>query len=136
MGGVRIYLDTCVIVYLVEGDAELREAIRQRILADSSIERLCVSELGRMECRVRPMRDRDGVRLRALDDFFALESVEVLELGREGYELATRLQAELHLKTPDARHAATAIHHGCGQLWTNDAKLSRLGPRIEVVRVP
>lgn len=82
------------------------------------------------------MRHHDHARLAALDEFFALESVDVLLLDREGYELATRLQAEFHLKTPDALHAAAAIQHRCGQFWTNDGGLTRLGPEIDIVRVP
>ncbi len=33
---------------------------------------------------------------------------------------------------PDAIHIATAQHHGCMQLWTNDDRLSRAAPMLTI----
>jgi uncharacterized protein len=46
------------------------------------------------------------------------------------FDLAAELRAQSSLKTPDALHAACAIHHGCDELWTNDGRLAALAGRI------
>ena len=34
-----------------------------------------------------------------------------------------KLRVQHGLKTPDSRHLATALHHGCTEFWTNDDRL-------------
>ena len=49
-----VYLDSCIVIYLIEGPSDVHEAVADAIarVGDS----LCVSELTRLECRVAPMR--------------------------------------------------------------------------------
>jgi predicted nucleic acid-binding protein len=39
--------------------------------------------------------------------------------------MAAELRAASGVKTPDALHLATALHHGCDEFWTNDDRLAR-----------
>lgn len=51
-----------------------------------------------------------------------------LDLGRFSdvvYRDAARIRADYGIKTPDALHLATARHHDCTELWTNDDRLAR-----------
>ncbi|WP_437572751.1 type II toxin-antitoxin system VapC family toxin [Sorangium sp. So ce542] len=45
-----------------------------------------------------------------------LSAFGLLPLSAEVFDLATELRALHGLKTPDALHAACAIHHSCDQL--------------------
>ena len=65
---VRVYLDTCLLIYLVEGNRACRERVRERILGSLEAT-FCISDLVRLECRVGPLQDVvhqelsfDGVR--------------------------------------------------------------------------
>ena len=44
-------------------------------------------------------------------------------MGDEVFARALGLRVQHGLKTPDALHLATALHHGCTELWTNDDRL-------------
>jgi len=117
----RVYLDSCVVIYLHEGTAGQIERLRTR-LRRAGDERpvLCFSDLTRLECRVRPVRDEDESLLADYDDFFALAGLVKLPMTTEIFDHATELRARYQLRTPDALHVATAIEHGCDQFWTND----------------
>ena len=43
------------------------------------------------------------------------------------FDQAAQLRASHpKLKTPDALHLATALHHGCAEFWTNDLELAKI----------
>ena len=54
---MRKYLDTAIIIYLVEEKEPFFEKAAKR-LEDASLE-LFASEMGRLESRVKPIRDQD-----------------------------------------------------------------------------
>jgi len=121
---VSIYLDSCVVIYVVEADdrfsAEVARAMREEVAA-----RFCISDLDlvRLECLVGPLREKDDRVARYQAQF---DKLRTLPMETEVFDLAARLRAEYGLKTPDALHAATAIHHGCEEIWTGDRRLPAL----------
>lgn len=117
-----IYLDSCLLVYLVEEHPERADPVRQAIAADAD-QPFAISPLVRMECLVRPLRDGDLALAKRFGTAF--ERFVSLPLDDEAFGLATALRARFSLKTPDALHLACAQRHGCTALWTNDARLSR-----------
>ncbi|WP_438024910.1 type II toxin-antitoxin system VapC family toxin [Sorangium sp. So ce233] len=125
----RIYLDSCVLIYRVEG-AEPYKSSSDRALMSLGSSKAYISPLFRMECLVKPVRMNDS-GLRATYEGL-LSAFDLLPLTAEVFDLATGLRALHGLKTPDALHAACAIHHGCDQIWTNDDRLRHLGGRIAV----
>ncbi len=129
------YLDSCIVIYMMEGRPAVRQELRRKIFPPSPAEReVCVSDLARLECRLLPVRNSDAGLLAEYDAFFAMERVRCLPMPREVYDLATELRAEHRLKTPDALHLATAIEAGCDEFWTNDRRLVKAAAgRIEVV---
>lgn len=117
-----IYLDSCLVIYLVEPDNPYMARIRETIEAQPDIE-LAVSPLVIMECLVGPLRSRSEVLRSRYLRFF--DQTTVLSLDRPAFERAAELRADHGLKTPDALHLAAALTSGCTELWTNDRRLNR-----------
>ena len=120
---MRIYLDAAPTIYLVE-DVAPYKAVLDSLLSNPSA-RVVVSDLTRMECRVRPIRDNDTELLADFDQFFDDGAVEVVSLTRVVLDLATDLRARYGFKTPDSIHLAAAIDWGCSLFVTNDHRLDR-----------
>ena len=134
----RVYVDSCIIIYLLEGPASLRETIRsafQPRQGNRSI--FCFSDLTRLECRVGPRQKADDALLGLFDLFFISRDAESIPLSRKVFDLATELRAGYRLKTPDAIHLAAAIDGECTELWTNDDRFSKAaGNRLLVKILP
>ena len=83
-----------------------------------------------LECLVVPLRlDRKDL----LDKFNRFFSLNVkLDMPDAVYREAARLRAKYGIKTPDALHLATARHHGCTELWTNDDRLANVSGGMAV----
>ena len=117
-----IYLDSCLLIYLVENHPEHAPRVRDR-LAGVEPERLAVSDLVRMECLVGPIRSANLALQRRYEQAFA-ELVQ-LPLPQAVFDLGAHLRARFALKPPDALHLACAQFHGCDELWTNDNRLAQ-----------
>ena len=117
----RVYLDSCIVIYLIQGPESLSVAVRS-VLEDPQV--LCISDLTRLECRVWPLREGDEELLAQFDGFFSSQDVERLAIQTDTFDLATELRARHGAKTPDALHLATAILGGCDEFWTNDHRLT------------
>lgn len=117
-----IYLDSCIVIYLVEKHpvyyAPLERRFREAAQAGFS-----VSPLVLLECLVGPLKRRDDVLEARFERFFA--AVTVLPHDETVFRKAARLRAR-GIKTPDALHLATAEHYGCTELWTNDNRLAKV----------
>ena len=133
----RIYLDSCAVIYAIEGIPELR-ARMDAVLLPPNEESPCVvyTDLTRLECRLKPLAEKNAGLLKTYDDFFSTPGYEKHALDALTFDLATDLRAEYRIKTPDALHLAAAIASSCLQFWTNDGRLVRAASdRIEVVGV-
>lgn len=117
------YLDTAIIIYLVEEKESFFEKVTL-CLEDANCE-LLTSEMGRLECRVKPIRNQDYKLLAIYDQFFADRLKEVIAITREVIDSATELRAKYNFKTPDTLHLAAAITSGCEVFFTNDHRLDR-----------
>ncbi|HUA15701.1 MAG TPA: PIN domain-containing protein [Verrucomicrobiae bacterium] len=73
---------------------------------------------------------------RLVDDFYAIFStypnLEWVPIGLEVADIAARVRAHYQLRTPDALHAAAALHAHATALITNDAVFRRV-PGFESV---
>ncbi len=118
-----IYLDSCVVIYLVERHAQWGQLVADAIAAAPDV-RLGVSPLVKCECLVGPIKRGDLVLRRAYDEVFSLFATLAMPEGV--YLQAAELRARFGVKTPDALHLACAQHHGCDALWTNDDRLTQV----------
>jgi uncharacterized protein len=113
----RVYLDTCLIIDLIEGEPENQILLRAALKG----KRVVGSELLRMEARIKALREQ---RKDFLDGYAAYFSCcEMAPLDRLVFEQATELRVRYRLKTPDALHLAVALQAGCGEFWSNDRQL-------------
>ena len=119
---MRIYLDSAILIYWVEGNLSFVPKITLWLSQPQVIQ--VVSELSRLECRVKPLRDRNLIVLQAFDHYFANIVTSVVPLSRAIVNEATRIRAERGFKTPDALHLAAAFVHNCDVFLTHDLRLS------------
>jgi predicted nucleic acid-binding protein len=130
---VRAYLDSCTVIYLIEGPESLSRSLRSALDPSKSSPKACISELTRLECRVGPIRQGNPDLLSEFDAFFGSREVEIIPHDRDIFELATQIRATHGTKTPDALHLATAIAGQCAEFWTNDSRLAAAARgRIEI----
>jgi predicted nucleic acid-binding protein len=121
----RAYLDSCVVIYLVQGPESLSRTVRGALGLDKDDPPvLCIPDLTRLECRVKPIREGDDELLAQFDGLFSSRDIEWLAIQTDTFDLATELRAHHGTKTPDALHLAAAILGGCDVLWTNDRRLT------------
>ena len=124
----KVYLDSCTATYLVEEHPEYCGAIENVMAQLDGI--VCYSPLTELECFVLPLRLKRKDLLDKFNRFFSLNLK--LDMPDAVYCQAARLRAEFGIKTPDALHLATARHHECTELWTNDDRLASVADGMVV----
>jgi predicted nucleic acid-binding protein len=122
---MRIYLDAAPVIYLVEQVQPYASELEARLSMPGTVQ-LC-SDLTRLECRTKPIRDGQEALLFAFDRYFAEIVAEVVPLSRQVIDQATLLRARYGFRTPDCIHLASAIVHECDLFLTNDHRLNRCG---------
>jgi predicted nucleic acid-binding protein len=129
---MRLYVDANAIIYSIEGLPQFREiAVRwiERAQADGP---LITSQLSRLECRVKPLREDNRDVLARFDSFFASPALFIRAVDAVVIDLATEIRATHGFKTPDAIHLATATAEGCDTFLTGDTSLARY-PNLDVI---
>ncbi len=117
-----IYLDSCLLIYLVEEHARWAPAVAAAV-SGAGHARFALSPLVKYECLVGALRRNDPVLQQAYEEAFALFAM--LPMPEAVYLQAAQLRAHFGLRTPDALHLACAQQHRCAFLWTNDDRLAR-----------
>lgn len=135
-----VLLDASAVIYLLEGDAPTRDAVRRTLrgldTAAGEPPALAVSALSRLECRVRPLRESNSQALERLDAFFDDPGLLVIGLDTVVLDKATELRAYYGLRTPDAMQAACLLAVDPeGVFVTGDGDLEKV-PDLHVRRVP
>lgn len=124
----RIYLDTCIIIYIIEKHPTYSNLI-ENLMDALPLTEFCYSPLARLECLVMPFRTQDLQLQKLYEAFFKAQTF--LIIPPPIFDQAAKLRADFtNLKTPDALHLATAIHHNCDEFWTNDNRLSKIEPNL------
>src|ERR1041385_4362498 len=132
---MRLYIDACCIIYAIEGLAQFKDPVLKRITEVESRPdgTLITSRLSRLECRTKPLRDKQQQVLGYYDDFFAGKPLVLAEISAAVIDGATELRAK-YFKTPDAIHLATAIEEHSDAFLTGDVALGRCADiRVDVI---
>ena len=121
-----IYFDSVILIYLLDhtGSFQRRAATRLTML-ETAGDRIAISDLTRLECRVNPLTRGDAVKLAGFDNFFTRPDVIKSSLSTAVYDRATQLRATYKFKLADSLHLAAAIESGCDRFLINDIRLSR-----------
>ena len=130
---MRLYLDAAPVIYTVEQVAPFFPVVDARLSIAGVV--LVASDLTRMECRVKPVREDNADLLKDYDDFFAYAVTEIVALSREIIDQATEIRARYGFKTPDAVRLGAAVVTSCAASLTNDHRLDRFSDiSIEVIQ--
>ncbi len=95
---MRIYLDAAPVVYAVEQAPDFAPLVDERLSGSDTV--LVASDLTRMECRVKRLRDNDDQLLQDYDRFFLEALTECILLSRQVLDLATEIRARYGLRYP------------------------------------
>lgn len=131
-----VYLDSVIVIYYLDAADQFHQRAAQRLATlQAAGDEVAVSDLTRLECRVRPIQRADQQRLTIFDQFFALPDVHLVPLSTAVYDHATLIRAQYAFRTTDALHLAAAIEAGCGSFLTHDVRLARFtGIPVEILK--
>lgn len=116
---MRIYLDSSVIIYLVEQPPAFFGAVVNWLSAHPGD--LLTSKLARMESLVLPIRHGNAPLVADFEDFIRTQIVQLGLLDRPVLDRTIEIRARYpKIKTPDAIHLASAVQLGCDVVLTND----------------
>jgi predicted nucleic acid-binding protein len=126
--GQRVYFDTNIIVYAVEGFADYAGKTKALLEAMDAAEIVAVtSELTLAEVLVKPFRDGDLRVQQAYKDFLLpTTALEIVPINRQILESAAECRAVSKLKLPDAIHWVTCQSCQCESFLTNDETFKSL----------
>lgn len=126
--GLKVYLDSCIVIYLIEEHQTFAPQI-ESYLAQFSDVQIYFSHLIELECLVLPLRNKNQVLIEKFQNWF--QTINVLSLNQKVFQNAAQLRADFpSLKTPDALHLSTALYHNCDEFWTNDNRLDKVAPQL------
>jgi len=136
------YLDTCIVIYAVEGQPPFRQRAQAYIAQlQAGGHRFAVSEFTRLECLVKPLSAADGALLLDYERFFLAANVTFVPLTAAVYVRAAHIRGNhayaggKRYSIQDALHLAAAVQAGCEAFVTNDLRLSTF-PDITVQVLP
>jgi predicted nucleic acid-binding protein len=123
--GKRVYFDTMIFIYLIEGSDEFKNQLTEitNILLDGDTE-IVTSELTLCETLVVPFRNNDIKMIDKYRQFIEKSGAfELCPTTLDTYIRASLYRAQFGLKTSDSIHVATAVEAGCDVFITNDKPL-------------
>ena len=140
------YLDTVVVVYVVEGNpADQQRALNHLAALEQAGHGFAISELTRAECLVPLFGPNEGQRLSDFFRFFHATNLRTVPLTAATHSRASAIRgacaypaaqptAPKRYGLADAIHLAAAIETGCDVFLTNDNQLANfLDITVEVL---
>lgn len=123
---VKIYLDSCIIIYLIEGSIDLRKSVIKTFmeLGDQEHE-FFTSSLSKLECLVKPKKEKNIKLIKEYKHFFSQEFNSIQAISDKIIEKATDFRVKYSIKTPDAIHFSTAIQCDADYFITGDVIFKR-----------
>ncbi len=107
-----VFLDACTIIYWVEANDPWYKSLQQTlhdIQQEHGQIRLAISDLSRLECLVKPLREQQVGTVTLYEKFFTHPQLYIQTLTSSVIQEALKLQVSHTLKTPDTLQAASAL---------------------------
>lgn len=132
---MNVFLDSSVVIYFVQQPPVWGPNAAARLGAlTTSGDRLAVSDLVRMECRVGPLKAGDATLLSDFAAFFTARNIQVFPVTAALCDRASAIRAVYGFKPLDSLHLAAAVENRCGLFLTGDVRLSKFtGLAVEVL---
>ncbi len=131
-----VFADTNTLIYLNEQPAAFGARATAYFSAGFAAgDRVALSELVRMECRVGPLATSDTAILAEYESFFGSSKVDVLPITRVVCDRASAIRAQYRFRALDALHLAAAVENRCDRFLTNDLRLKNF-PDIVIEVLP
>jgi predicted nucleic acid-binding protein len=131
-----VFVDANILIYHLEANPDLGARATARLAAHQAAgDRIIVSDLVRLECRVGPLKSGNAALLAGYDGFFSLPGVGVVALTAVVCDRAATIRARYGFRTPDALTLSAAVESGCDVFLTHDARLGRF-PDLKVEALP
>jgi uncharacterized protein len=131
----RVFFDTNLFIYLVEGQGE--RSVRVKGILERMSERrdeLLTSTITLAEVLVKPLAAGDIAWAERYEKMLDTLGVSVLPFDRSCARVYARLRQDPTLKPPDAIQLACAANARCDLFITNDDRLSRkIVPGIQFI---
>ena len=131
----RIYWDTMLFAYWLEGNPDYAPRVRQ--IFEKMEERcdvLCTSAFSLGEILVAPLKQGTAEIARQIRDFFRPPHLELLPFTPETAERYAQIRATHRVSPADAIHLATAAQARVDLFLTNDRALAgRVIPGIQFI---
>lgn len=109
---MTLFLDACVIIYWVESNEPFYSRLittLQNLHTQYPQAVFAASRLSCLECRIKPLREKESFLLNLYNQFFTANNLNLIELDAQVIETATHLRVQYNLRTPDALQAASAL---------------------------
>src|SRR4051794_39524770 len=123
---MRIYCDSVILIYFFDHAGAFNVRATNRLAAMAAArDRIAISDLVRLEYRVKPLKAGDSTKLTLFNGFCSQPDVRVIPITTPVLERATVIRATYNFKLGDSLHLAAAVEGGCDCFLTNDTRLSR-----------
>lgn len=133
---LEVYLDSCIIMYLVEGNYVLKSDLIKMLQPKGKPRpQLYYSDLARFECGVRRHGKILPIIAEQYQEFFASPGFSRISLTPSVFDLAADLRVRQKLRPIDALHLSAALMAGCDTILTNserwrEAAAGKIGIRV------
>lgn len=118
-----LFLDTNIVIYVVEGNPAFAPKVVLRLAAAQSVgDTFMISDLTRMECLVGPLKTNNIAVEASFHTFFARSDVRVVAIKAAVCDRAARIRATYNFKPMDSLQLAAAVEHGANAFLTADAR--------------
>jgi predicted nucleic acid-binding protein len=118
----RIYLDTGVVIRIIEGFGGEYANLRNLFVQNLG-QQFVTSSLTLLEALVKPYRDKNAKLISAYEKLLFESDLVLEDITFDVLRRAITVRADLRLKTPDAIHVATAHTSQCDLILTTDQAL-------------
>jgi len=122
----RIFWDTNIFIYLLEGSGELSQRTHQVLVRMAARkDELITSTLTLGELLVRPLEAGENDAVARYERFLSSPGVQLVDFDRAAARVFAELRVDRTIRPPDAVQLSCASVAGANLFITNDARLSQ-----------